>query len=91
MPKIRTPEENKTFSRPIFRDEELLGELTGTTYNTSSSPVTSASIKNGQLFENKVDLKMKLHVYAMKKYFEFKVKTLGSDVWFITYIKDNCT
>ena len=73
MPKIRTPEGDKTFSGPKFTDEELLGEPTSTTHNTSSSVVSSCLIKNGQLFENKVDLKMKLHVYAMKKNFDFKV------------------
>ena len=58
----------------MFPDEELQREPGGTTHNTSSSAVSSGSIKIVQLFENKVDLKMKLHVYTMKKNFEFKVK-----------------
>ena len=75
----------------MFSDEELVGEPTGTTHNTLSSAVSLGSIKIGQLFENKVNLKMKLHVYAMKKNFEFKVKKSGSNIWFITCIKDNCS
>ena len=55
----------------MFLDEELPGD---TIHNTSSSAVSSNMIKIGQLFENKDDLKMKLHVYAMKRNFEFKVK-----------------
>ena len=73
----------------MFPDEELLGEPTSTTQNTSSSIVSSGSIKIKQFFENKADFKIKLHVYAMKKIFEFKVKKSGSDVWFITCIEDN--
>ena len=61
----------------------------GTTHNTSSSAISSGSIKIGQLFENKADFKIKLRVYVMKKNFEFKVKKSGSDVWFITCIEDN--
>ena len=53
----------------MFPDEELPG---GTTHNTSSFVVSSSAIKISQLFENISDLKMKLHVYAMKKKFEFK-------------------
>ena len=75
----------------MFTEEELLEEPTGTTHNTSSSVVSSCSINNGQLFENKAYLKMKLYVYARKQNFEFKVKKSGSDVWFITCIEDNCT
>ena len=68
----------------MFPDEELERGSGGTTHNTSSSAVSSGSIKIGQQFENKADLKMKLYLYAMKKNFEFNVKKLGSDVWFIT-------
>ena len=57
-----------------FTDEELLEERTGTTHNTSSSAISSCLIKNSQFFDNKANLKMKLHVYAMKTNFEFKVK-----------------
>ena len=91
MPKIRTSEGDKTWSAPIFPDEELQGKLAGTTHNTSSSIVSSCLIKNGQMFENKAYLKMKLYVYAMKKNFKFKVKKSGSNMWFITCIKDNCS
>ena len=64
----------------MFPDEELLGKLAGTTHNTLSSAVSSTSIKIDQLFENKADLKMKLHVYTVKKNLEFKMKKSGSDV-----------
>ena len=75
----------------MFSDKELQRGPRGTTHNTSSSAVSSRSIKIGQLFENKTDLKMKLHVYGMKKNFEFKVKKSGKAVWFITCIEDNCS
>ena len=76
MPKRRISkgEGDKTWSTLMFPDEEFLGEPASTTHNTSSSAISSGSIKIKQLFENKVDLKMKLHVYAIKKKFEFKVK-----------------
>ena len=67
-------------------DEELSDN---TSNNTSSSTLSSGTIKIGQLYENKGDLNMNLHVYAMKKNFEFKVKKLGKDVWYITCIDDN--
>ena len=72
----------------MFLDEDLPCD---TPNNTSSSAISSGSIKIGQLFENKGDLKMKLHLYAIKRNFEFKVKKLGKDVWFITCIDDNCS
>ena len=75
----------------MFLYEELQGEPTGTIHNTSSSTVSSGSIKIRQLFENNANLKMKLHVYAMKKNFEFKMKKSGSDVWFITCVEENCS
>ena len=53
----------------MFPDEEFLGEPACITQNTSSSAVSSGSIKIGQLFESKADSKMKLHVYAIKKKF----------------------
>ena len=70
----------------MFLDKEL---PRGTTHNTSSTIVSSGTIKIVQLFENKGDLKIKLCVYVMKKNFEFKVKKSRNDMWFITYIDDN--
>ena len=77
MCKIRIVQGEKTWSAPIFPNEEL---PRGTTHNTSSSTVSSGMIKVGQLFDNKADLKMKLHVYAMKRNFEFKMKKSRKDV-----------
>ena len=48
-------------------DEEFPGGPRGITDNTPSSTVSSGAIKIGQLFENKAYLKVKLHVYAIKK------------------------
>ena len=67
-------------------DEELSDN---TSNNTSSSTLSSGTIKIGQLYENKGDLKMKLHVYVIKKIFEFKVKKSEKYVWYITCIDDN--
>ena len=75
----------------MFPDEEMVGKLAGITYNTSSFAVSLGSIKIGQLFENKADLKMKLPVYAIKKNFEFKVEKSRKDIWFITCIENNCS
>ena len=66
----------------MFPDEEFSG---GTTHNTSSLAISLGAIKIGQLFENKADLKMKLHAYAMKKNFEFKVKNSGRCVIYNLY------
>ena len=75
--KIRIIQGEKTWSVLMFPDDELSG---GTTHNTSSSAVSSDTIKIGQLFHNKANSKMKLHVYAMKRNFKFKMKKLGKDV-----------
>ena len=68
--------------------EELSGD---TTHNTSSSTVSSSTIKISQLFGNKAKLKMKLRVYTTNRNFDFKVKKLGKDAYFITCIDDNCS
>ena len=34
---------------------------------------------------------MKLHIYAMKNTFEFKVKMSEKDIWCVTFIDDNCS
>ena len=65
--KIRNVQGEKTWSAQMFPDAELPRGQRGTTHNTSSSAVSSGAIKIGQLFENKDDLKMKLHIYTMKK------------------------
>ena len=67
----------------MFSDEEL---PQGTFNITSSSVLSSGTIKIGQLFENKGHLKLKLHIYAMKINFEFKVKKSGNKFWYISYI-----
>ncbi|XP_062106158.1 uncharacterized protein LOC133817606 [Humulus lupulus] len=57
--------------------------------NTSSS-ASYGALKLGQIFENKLELKTKAHLYAMKKNFEFVVKKSGTDVWYITCKDSNC-
>ena len=47
MHKIRNVQGDKTWSAPIFPDEELLGGPRGTTQNTSSSTVSLGVIKIG--------------------------------------------
>ena len=86
--KIRIVSGERTVSAPIFLDEDLSCD---TPNNTLSSVVSSGSIKIGYSFENKGYLKMMLHLYAMKRNFEFKVKNLGKDIWFITCIYNNCS
>ena len=71
---------DKTRIAPTFSDEELQGGPKGTAHNTSSPIFSSRSTKIGQLFDNKANLKMKLHVYVVKKNFEFKVKKSGKDM-----------
>ena len=81
--KVRSTEEHM-WSCPIFSDNEIPESTTEkhtVKYNLeSSSGVSSSSVKLGQVFENKQDLKTKLHLYAMKNNFEFKVKKSGTDV-----------
>ena len=59
MGKIRIVSVERTWSAPIFSDEVLPHN---TPNNTSLSAISFWSIKIGQLFENKGDLKMKLHL-----------------------------
>ena len=69
MCKVRIILGESTWSAPLNK------ELPPDTYNNmSSSTISSRIIKIGQSLENKGDLKLKLHVYAMKRNFEFKVK-----------------
>ena len=51
----------------MLPDEELPRGSGSTTHNISSSTISLGTIEICQIFENKVDLRMKLHVYAMKK------------------------
>ncbi|XP_062089321.1 uncharacterized protein LOC133795877 [Humulus lupulus] len=57
---------------------------------TSSSSINSWEIKEGQIFENKQELKMKLHLYALKKNFEFKVKKSAKNIWCTVCVDDKC-
>ncbi|PON56638.1 hypothetical protein TorRG33x02_295690, partial [Trema orientale] len=51
----------------------LEGELPqGTPNNLSARSFNSVKIVVGELFENKEDLKLRLHLHAMKSNFEFK-------------------
>ena len=77
------------WSCPIFSDKEVPESTTENSQETSWG-VNSVTIKLGQIFENKEDLKTKLHLYAMKKNFEFKVKKSGTCIWCISCIDDNC-
>ena len=77
----------KAWNAPIFSNEEFPRSTPNT---MSSSVVSSGTIKIGQLFENKGDLKLKLHMYAMKNNFEFKVKKSGNKIWYISCIDYNC-
>ncbi|XP_062085526.1 uncharacterized protein LOC133791623 [Humulus lupulus] len=48
------------------------------------SGVSCGVIEVGKVFENKLELKTKAHLYAMKQNFEFVVKKSGTEVWYIT-------
>ena len=86
--RVRIVDNAAKWSAPLFSAGEL---PVGTPNNLSVGSSNSFKITIGQLFENKEDLKLKLHLHAMKSNFEFKVKKSGKDCWFITCIDDNCT
>ena len=86
--------DEKKWTLPIFSDKDLPENTTENNtiqYNlASSSGVTTATLKVGQVFENKEDLKTKFHLHAMSKNFEFKVKKSRPDIWYISCIDDKC-
>ncbi|XP_062100885.1 uncharacterized protein LOC133806813 [Humulus lupulus] len=54
------------------------------------SGVSCGVIEVGKVFENKLELKTKAHLYAMKQNFEFVVKKSGTKVWYITCKDPDC-
>lgn len=80
---------------PTFSDKNVpqsSSQMDLIEYNlTESSGVSQGTVKLGQMFENKLDLKTKLHLYAMKNNFEFKVKKSGTKEWYISCIDDKCS
>ncbi|PON33763.1 hypothetical protein PanWU01x14_350010 [Parasponia andersonii] len=68
--RIRIVDNEAKWSAPLFSEGEL---LQGTHNNLSVGSSNSVKIMIGQLFENKEDLKLKLHLHAMKCNFEFKM------------------
>lgn len=47
--------------------------------------------KVSTLFENKKELQLKLHKYAMSQNFEFKVEKSTKDLWYVRCMGENCT
>ncbi|XP_062086202.1 uncharacterized protein LOC133792313 [Humulus lupulus] len=76
---------NDDFSIDGNEDSSSIAQLL-----TSSSSINSWEIKDGQIFENKQELKMKLHLYALNKNFEFKVKKSAKNIWCTVCVDDKC-
>ncbi|PON45433.1 hypothetical protein PanWU01x14_259120 [Parasponia andersonii] len=74
--RVRIVDNEAKLSAPLFSEGEL---PQGTPNNLSVGFSNSVKIVIGQLFENKEDLKLKLHLHAMKCNFKFKVKKSGKD------------
>ncbi|XP_062112887.1 uncharacterized protein LOC133824042 [Humulus lupulus] len=90
--KVRQVGEDNLWSTPLLLNQ---GEKVSTSASTaqlltSSSSINSWEIKEGQIFENKQELKMKLHLYALKKNFEFKVKKSAKNIWCTVCVDDKC-
>ncbi|PON39488.1 Zinc finger, PMZ-type [Parasponia andersonii] len=67
--RVRIVDNEAKWIAPLFSKGEL---PQGTPNNLSVGSFNSVKIVIGQLFENKKDLKLKLHLHAMKYNFEFK-------------------
>ncbi|XP_062098865.1 chromatin-remodeling ATPase INO80-like [Humulus lupulus] len=80
--KVRQVGEDNLWSTPLLLNQGEKGSTSASTAQllTSSSSINSWEIKEGQIFENKQELKMKLHLYALKKNFEFKVKKSAKNI-----------
>lgn len=72
---------------PCFTAEDIA--YPNTAY-TSSLIGSCGEIYLGQTFEDKVDLKAKAHVFAMKNNFEFMVKQSSKGMWYIKCKDVNC-
>ncbi|XP_062103123.1 uncharacterized protein LOC133814142 [Humulus lupulus] len=90
--KVRQVGEDNLWSTPLLLDQGGKGSTSASTAQllTSSSSINSWEIKEGQIFENKQELKMKLHLYALKKNFEFKVKKSAKNIWCTVCVDDKC-
>ncbi|XP_062103698.1 uncharacterized protein LOC133814801 [Humulus lupulus] len=90
--KVRQVGEDNLWSTPLLLNQGEKGSTSASTAQllTSSSSINSWEIKEGQIFENKQEVKMKLHLYALKKNFEFKVKKSAKNIWCIVCVDDKC-
>ncbi|XP_062119357.1 uncharacterized protein LOC133833115 [Humulus lupulus] len=90
--KVRQVGEDNLWSTPLLLNQGEKGSTSASTAQllTSSSSINSWEIKEGQIFENKQELKMKLHLYALKKNFEFKVKKSAKNIWCTVCVDDKC-
>ena len=90
--KVRQVGEDNLWSTPLLLNQGGKGSTSASTTQllTSSSSINSWEIKEGQIFENKQELKMKLHLYALKKNFEFKVKKSAKNIWCTVCVDDKC-
>ena len=52
--------------------------------HSSSSGAPMGEIYVGKTFEDKIDLKTKAALFAMKNNFQYMVKKSGTNVWYIT-------
>ena len=71
----------------MFKKEDI--EASAKTHS-SSSGAPMGEIYVGKTFEDKIDLKNKAALFAMKNNFEYMVKKSGIDVWYITCKDPDC-
>ncbi|XP_062103219.1 uncharacterized protein LOC133814247 [Humulus lupulus] len=90
--KVRQVGEDNLWSTPLLLNQGDKGSTSASTAQllTSSSSINSWEIKEGQIFENKQELKMKLNLYTLKKNFEFKVKKFAKNIWCTVCVDDKC-
>ncbi|XP_024993300.1 uncharacterized protein LOC112527050 isoform X2 [Cynara cardunculus var. scolymus] len=75
------------WSAPMFTKEDIMASNQN---HSSTSIIPLGELFIGQTFDNKIELKTKAALHAMKSNFEFQVKKSGTDVWYITCKDPHC-
>ena len=71
----------------MFTKEDIMASSRS---ESPSSSVALGELHLGKTFENKMELKTKAALFAMKNNFEFMVKKSGTDVLYITCKDPDC-
>lgn len=74
----------------IFKEHAPNNAPESTTTEDIRSYSSLCNIKEGQLYDNRLELKTKLHMYAMRNNFEFEVSKSGKNIWCTQCIDDKC-